>query len=511
MRVLVVGAGRVGLTTAVALARLQHEVVCLEKDAQRVETLRQGRPPFWEAGLAEALQGELAAGRLSFAHAGEPYRIAPGTQAVILCVGTPSTPMGGIDMSQLEDAVDFLLPRLEQHLRQAAPRPAATGNIGDVEGRAVVVLATKSTVPVGTARALATRIVAQGMAGQVVVASNPEFLREGTALADALHPDRIVIGVRESEAAALLQELYRGIDAPIVVTNWQTAELLKYAANAFLATRLSLINELADLAEATNADIVQIARGIGLDPRIGPHYLRAGLGYGGSCLPKDVAGLIHVAAAQGVPPLLLTAVATVNALRPGKVVERLRQALGGCLTSKVVAVLGLSFKGGTDDLRSSPALEVIRLLVQAGARVRAYDPAYAPPNVVPPANPDTNNAGHEHDAGQRSVHEPSSGAHAGAAADLRDVFPDHALVSGQILGEAVEMLPHAYEAARGAQAVVVLTDWNEFTQLDWERMGKAMAGRVVLDARLCLDAASLSEAGFVYIAPGRGQFPEGGC
>lgn len=458
MKVLVVGAGRVGLIMAVALARLGHEVVCLEKDEERVKQLQQGYSPFWEAGLAEALQEGLQAGRLVFVHPGKPYVIAPGTQLVMLCVGTPSTPGGGIDLSQLETAIDFLLPRLEEYRL-----PAGTGT-----GAGMIALVTKSTVPVGTARALAARVAARGLAGRVLVASNPEFLREGTALADALHPDRIVVGVQEPEAAAILQELYAGIDAPLIVTNWETAELIKYAANAFLATRISLVNELADLAEATGADIVEVARGIGLDPRIGPHYLKAGLGYGGSCLPKDVAGLIHMAQEEGVAPVLLTAVATVNALRPGKVVAKLRQALGGSLADRVVAVLGLSFKGGTDDLRSSPALAVVRLLAKAGARVRAYDPAH--------------------------THAPSP-AHLDLQLDPRD--RDYV---------SVEVLPSAYEAARGAEAVAVLTDWNEFTQLDWEGMREVMAGRVVLDARLCLDAAHLSELGFFYIAPGRGQF-----
>ncbi|MBE3576172.1 MAG: UDP-glucose/GDP-mannose dehydrogenase family protein [Limnochordales bacterium] len=442
MKVLVVGAGRVGLIMAVTLARLGHEVVCLEKDAERVELLRQGCSPFWEAGLTQALREGLEAGRLAFAHAGERYVIAPDTQVVMLCVGTPVTAVGGIDLSQLEAAVEFLLPRLEEDVL-----PAVTGPVA---------LVTKSTVPVGTARALAARIAARGMAGRVLVASNPEFLREGTALADALHPDRIVIGMQEPEAAAILRELYAGIEAPVIVCDWQTAELIKYAANAFLATRLSLMNELADLAEATGADIVEVARGIGFDPRIGPHYLKAGLGYGGSCLPKDVAGLIHMACEQGVAPTLLTAVAAVNGLRPGKVVARLRQALGGSLEGRVVAVLGLSFKGGTDDLRSSPALEVVRLLARAGARVRTYDPAHPP---------------------------------------------------GALAAVSAEILPSAYEAVRDAEAVAVVTDWDEFVQLDWERMRKMMAGRIVLDARLCLDAAHLSKLGFFYIAPGRGQFP----
>lgn len=534
MKVLVVGAGRVGLIMAVALARLGHEVVCLEKDAERVGLLRQGRSPFWEAGLAEALQEELAAGLLAFAHAGtasapvgahavesvadagERSAIAPGTQVVLLCVGTPSTPMGGIDTSQLEAAVDFLLPRLKRQLQsQVQWQVQLQVHQDDGSSSGKVVLVTKSTVPVGTARALAARIAAQGMAGQVLVASNPEFLREGTALADALHPDRIVIGVREPEAAEVLRELYAGIDAPIVVTDWQTAELIKYAANAFLATRLSLMNELADLAEATGADIVQVAQGIGLDPRIGPHYLKAGLGYGGSCLPKDVAGLIHMATDQGVAPVLLTAVASVNTLRPGKVVAKLRQALGGSLAGRVVAVLGLSFKGGTDDLRSSPALEVVRLLARAGARVRAYDPAHAPAsNAGPhadaagcadaPGNPSPNPA-------HRQVPEPPPGGAAGAAtaaaATRAAALPDPGLGLDPGDSVSVEILPHAYEAVRGVEAVAVLTDWNEFTQLDWERMREMMAGRVVLDARLCLDAAHLTGLGFVYIAPGRGQFP----
>ncbi|HHV55997.1 MAG TPA: UDP-glucose/GDP-mannose dehydrogenase family protein [Firmicutes bacterium] len=471
MTVLVVGAGRVGLVMAVALARLGHRVVGLEKDAERVELLRRGRSPFWEAGLQEALPEEMESGRLQFLHLDEQAGITgtagmPGSsQIVMLCVGTPPASAGGVDLSQLEEAVDSLLPWLRGTNRK-------------------VVLVTKSTVPVGTARALAARIEAYGLSDRVLVASNPEFLREGTALEDALHPHRIVIGVREPEAAEILRELYAPVDAPTVVTDWQTAELSKYAANAFLATRLSFLNELADLAEAMGADVVQVAHCLGLDPRIGPHYLKAGLGYGGSCLPKDVAGLLHMAADLGIAPVLLGAVAAVNAARPGKAVARLRQALGGRLAGRVVAVLGLSFKGGTDDLRSSPALEVVRQLLQAGARVRAYDPAHAPaPDLA-------------RGLARAPAREPAREL---AIVKARAAIPDP--------GGSLAIFPEAYEAVRGAQAVAVLTDWAEFPQLDWARIRALMTGRVVLDARLCLDEARLAGLGFTYLAPGRGQFP----
>jgi UDPglucose 6-dehydrogenase len=427
----VVGGGYVGLTTAACFARLGHDVVCGELDREKVARLSKGEVPVLEEGLPALVAEGLAARRLTFV-VGAAIAVR-NAEFVFLCVQTPPDEAGAADLSILEGAVREIAPLL---------RPGS-------------VVINKSTVPVGTA-AFVERVLAEAgvPTGSVGVASNPEFLREGTAVRDFLEPNRVVIGCQDTAVAVRVSELYRSLRAPILVTDAASAELIKYASNAFLATKVSFINEVANLCEAVSADVREVALGIGYDPRIGFEFLHPGPGFGGSCLPKDVAALLYTSGDAGYEFRLLAAVAEVNALQHGRIVDKIRAAVPGGLTGTSVALWGLTFKANTDDLRDSPALFVVQRLVDRGAVVRAYDPV----------------AGDIHDLG----------------------------ITG------VERVQDAYEAADGASIIALLTEWDEFRWLDYARIYRSTRlPHALVDARNLLDPAAMRRRGFAYIGIGR--------
>jgi UDPglucose 6-dehydrogenase len=420
----VIGAGYVGATTAACLAWLGHDVVCTDVDADKVRRLSAGEIPILEEHLEAVVSEGLANGRLRFTVGGPA---AAGAEFVFLCLPTPAGEDGEADLSAVVMACRQIAPLLREN--------------------AVVV--NKSTMPVGSVRRVERSLLAAGAAaGRFSVVSNPEFLCEGSAVRDFLEPDRIVLGADDPDTAARVAALYRDIDGPIVVTSPESAEMTKYAANAYLATRLTFVNSIANLCERVGADIVEVTCAMGLDGRIGARFLQPGPGYGGSCLPKDVAALLHSAASAGFAFDLLRSVVVANSRQRERIVEKIETLAGGSLAGATVAVWGLTFKAGTDDLRGSPALDIIEVLVVAGAVVRAYDP------VV------------------------------GAAAARR--LP------------GVDVVGDPYTACKEADVLVVLTEWDEFRTLDFERIRPLMAGSGVVDARNALDGPRLVELGFSY-------------
>ncbi len=426
----VVGAGYVGLPTAACLAHLGHDVICADLDEAKITKLQQGHVEVLEGGLPELVSAGLASGRLEFVvGASEAVTAA---EFVVLCVATPEGPNGGADLSAVEAVTREIAPLL----------------------RADAVVVTKSTMPVGSAAGVARILQASGAPSTVAVASNPEFLREGTAVQEFLGPHRIVIGADDETVAGRVATLYEGVNAPVVTTSLSSAEMIKYAANAFLATKISFVNELANACEALGADIEEVIRGLELDARIGFGGLAPGPGWGGSCFPKDTAALLHATSAAGYAFELLRTTVAVNTRQRTRVVDKIRDACGGSLDSVKVALWGLTFKANTDDTRFSPAVDIARLLVQEGAVVRAFDPA------------------------------------AGGAAQ-------------QELGDLVEIAADAIDAAREADVLVVVTEWDEFRNVDLARVASVMATPRVIDARNVIDLKSAREAGFEYHGIGR--------
>jgi UDPglucose 6-dehydrogenase len=420
----VIGAGYVGATTAACLAWLGHDVVCADVDADKVRRLAAGEIPILEEHLAAVVAEGLAHGRLRFTVG---VAAAAKAEFVFLCLPTPAGESGEADLSAVVTACGEIAPLLAEN--------------------AVVV--NKSTMPVGSARRVERFLCAAGAAnGRFSVVSNPEFLCEGSAVRDFLEPDRIVLGADDPDTAARVAALYHDIDAPIVVTSPESAEITKYAANAYLATRLTFVNSIANLCERVGADIVEVTCAMGLDGRIGARFLQPGPGYGGSCLPKDVAALLHSAASAGYDFDLLRSVVVANSRQRERIVEKIETLVGGSLAGATVAVWGLTFKAGTDDLRGSPALDIIEVLVVAGAVVRAYDPV-------------AGTAAARHLPGADIVRDP-------------------------------------YLACKEADVLVVLTEWDEFRTLDFERVRRLMAGSGVVDARNALDGPQLLGLGFSY-------------
>ena len=430
MSIAVVGAGYVGLTTAACLAHLGHEVVCADIDADRVARLRKGEVPILEDGLAALITEGLASKRLTFVVGAAAA--ARGADIVFLCVQTPQGVDGAADLSYVERVAQEIAPVLVP--------------------RAIVV--NKSTVPVGSTRFVQRVLAESGTPTEhVTVASNPEFLREGQAVHDFLHPDRIVIGCEDPESAVRVSELYRGVHAPVLVTDPASAEMIKYASNAFLATKISFINAIANVCEAIDADVREVAIGMGYDARIGFQFLHPGPGFGGSCFPKDVAALLYTAREAGYDFQLLEGVVEVNLGQHDRIVDKVRAAAGRPLEGAEIAIWGLTFKADTDDLRDSPSLVIARKLLAEGAIVRAYDPA----------------------AGE-------------AAADL---------IPG------LDVRPDPYEASAGADVVALLTEWEELRWLDFERVKASMRGTAIVDARNLLDPAAMRRRGFDYNGIGR--------
>lgn len=428
-RMCVIGAGHVGLVYGACFADLGNYVVGVDIDAGKIAQLQEGRLPIYEPGLEELVQRNVAAGRLRFTTS---YEEGVGeAEFAFIAVDTPSGSEGEADLTALRGAAE--------RLAETLTKP--------------VIIVNKSTVPIGTGDLVATIVSKHLRPGlKVAMVSNPEFLREGSAVHDCLHPDRVVLGASDREAAEAVARLYLSLRCPIIITDIRTAEMIKYASNAFLATRISFINEMAAICERLGADVKQVALGMGYDKRIGHSYLDAGVGWGGSCFPKDVRALAHMAAIHGCHPQLLRAVIDINHDQRRQVVHKVREALGG-LNERTVAVLGLSFKPDTDDVRNSPALEIIHLLQNEGATVRAYDPV----------------------------------AMKAASKVLRQV----------------EFCPDAYEAARDSEALVIATDWNEFKHLNLERLKQLMRQPLVVDGRNIYEPAEMRQLGFVYYGIGR--------
>lgn len=434
--VAVIGVGYVGLPTAATLAHLGHRVTCGDADASKIERLQQGHISIVEEHLEELVHEGQAAGRLSFV-TGATAAVA-GAEFVFLCVPTPQDDDGSADLSFVESVAAEIAPHLA---------PGA-------------VIVNKSTVPVGST------MVVERVLGRhdVTVVSNPEFLREGTAVADSLHPERIVVGAADQAAAARVGELFSGTHAPLLITDAATAETIKYASNAFLATKLSFVNAVAGLCEAVGADVRDVILGLGYDKRIGFEYLRPGPGWGGSCLPKDTKALVHIAQQAGYDFSFLEGAIQTNNEQFARVVTKVKNAVGGSLDGVTIAVWGLTFKAGTDDLRNSPAMEIVRRLLGGGADVRAYDPTIS----VPPGQASKAVVGFD------------------GVSDIE-----------------VRAVPDAYAACDGASAVVVLTEWDEFRWVAFEKVRDLMASAVVIDARNLLDPAQLRRIGFEYTGIGR--------
>ena len=434
MRIAMIGTGYVGLVSGACFADFGHHVACVDKDSSKIDRLNAGVMPIGEPGLEGLVKSNAERGRLTFTT--DLPGAVEGAEAVFIAVGTPARRGDGhADLTFVFEAVRELAKVIKP-------------------GTVVV---TKSTVPVGTGDEI-ERILREEGVTDVSVASNPEFLREGAAIADFKHPDRIVVGAEDDRAQEVLREIYRPLflnRAPILITGRRTAELTKYAANAFLAVKISFINEIADLCEAVDADVQDVARGIGLDNRIGPKFLHAGPGYGGSCFPKDTLALLQTADAAGVDQRIVRTTVEVNDDRKNDMVERVAGALGGDVAGKRVAVLGLAFKPNTDDMREAPSIPIVTALVERGAQVSAYDPV--------------------------------------AREQAEKIF------------SGVEFSDDAYAAAEGADALVMVTEWDEFRALDLERVAGSLRGKVLVDLRNVYDPGEAEAAGLRYYGVGRGR------
>ncbi len=426
-RIAVIGSGYVGLTSGACLASLGHDVVCGDSDANKVASLTRGEVPILEPGLDDMVAKGLESGQLTFVHGA--VEAARGAKYIFLCLPTPDGGDGRADLRIVHNVVTEIGPVLD---------PGA-------------ILVTKSTVPVGTAQDITVTVDRP----DVAVVSNPEFLQEGTAVRNFMNPDRIVVGSTDRAAAVAVADLYIGLGAPAVVTSAESSELIKYASNAFLAMKLSFINSVGALAETVGADVAEIAHGMGFDERIGPKFLRTGPGWGGSCFPKDTRALAMIAADNDVSFPLLKATTVSNEEAQDRVADKVRVAAGGSLRGVQVALWGLTFKAGTDDLRDSPALAVARRLAAQGAVLRGFDPAITVDVEAGKDRPD------------------------------------------------ISVAPDPYSAAAGAAVVVVLTEWPVFGELDLVKVAEAMSGRVIVDGRGIIDPAQAAAAGFRLVPLGR--------
>jgi len=433
MKIAVVGTGYVGLVTATCLAELGHSVIGMDKDEAKIRIILSGRAPFYEPGLDELLASNLKKEHLRFSSdRAEAIRAA---EVIFVCVGTPPQEDGSADMSQIEEVARMIAENLN--------------------GYKLVV--EKSTVPVKTSFWI-KRVMSSFKKSEhpFDVASNPEFLREGSGVGDFMSPDRVIIGVETERARDLLVRIYERFKDRIVITNIDTAELVKHASNSFLALKISFVNMIADLCERTDADVEMVARGMGLDPRIGGSFLKAGLGYGGSCFPKDVKALAKIGGELGVEMTLLRDVDAINDDRIRIFMEKIRRALW-ILKGKTVGILGLAFKPETDDIREAPSIKVIRELLKQGAILRLYDPK--------------------------------------AASNMKELFPED--------GQAVSYVASPYQAAQDAHILLVLTEWEEFRTLDLARVKTLMANPILIDGRNVFDPAAVRALGFEYASIGR--------
>ncbi len=434
MKITIIGTGYVGLVTGACLAEFGHHVTCMDKDTTKVDALQAGKIPIYEPGLTELVRKNSGEGRLVFTT--DLAACVPGAAAVFIAVGTPTSRRGDgyADLTYIHAAVRELAPYLS--------------------GYTVVI--DKSTVPVGTARQVARLIREENPTADFDVVSNPEFLREGAALGDFMRPDRIVIGSESPKAQAVMKEIYDPlylISTPFVFTGLESAELIKYAANAFLSIKISFINEMANLCEEVGADVVDLAKAIGLDGRIGSKFLHPGPGFGGSCFPKDTIALLRIAQEYGVSARSVAAAVEINAAQKAGMVKKIREALGGDVAGKTIGVLGLTFKPETDDLRDAPALSILPPLHEKGAKIQAHDPQ--------------------------------------GMEEAKKLFPEFSYVQG------------VYEAADGADALVLMTEWNQYRAIDLERVKLLMRNPLFIDLRNVYTPARMQAAGFTYVGVGR--------
>ncbi|MSQ40597.1 MAG: UDP-glucose/GDP-mannose dehydrogenase family protein [Dehalococcoidia bacterium] len=430
MRLAVIGCGVVGLVTGASFAKMGHQIISVDKDLTKVRKLQKAHLDFFEPGLQELIQENASQGRLRFTTS--ISQAVKDAEVIFITVGTPPNNDGSANLSSVHEV--------------------ATEVAASLEGYAVVV--EKSTVPVGTGQWLKDLIQDKARSGvEFDVASVPEFLREGAAIQDFLQPTRVVIGVESPRAEKVLRQLFEPLDAPILVADIKSAELIKHAANCFLAMKISYVNALSIICEQVGADVTQVAKGIGLDPRIGQEFLAAGVGYGGSCFPKDISAFVKIAEDVGYDFQLLKEVARINREQRLRLMNKLSDALGS-LKGRVIGVLGLSFKPNTDDMREAPSVDIVEWLLQEGASVRAYDPVALP--------------------------------------RAKTVF-----------GESVQYSADAYDAAKAADAVVLLTEWKAFKNLDMKRLKACMKGRVVVDGRNIYDPGQMRALGFQYYGIGR--------
>ncbi|PWC40468.1 UDP-glucose/GDP-mannose dehydrogenase family protein [Azospirillum sp. TSO35-2] len=433
MRIAMIGTGYVGLVSGACFSEFGVHVTCVDKDAGKIERLKRGEIPIYEPGLDDLVARNVAAGRLSFTM--DLREAMQGVDAVFIAVGTPSRRGDGhADLSYVYGAAEEIAQHLDHY----------------------TVVVTKSTVPVGTGREVEAIIRRVRPDAEFDVASNPEFLREGSAIGDFMRPDRVVIGATSDRAGDVMRRLYRPlylIETPIVITSLETAELTKYAANTFLAAKITFINEIADLCEKVGANVHDVARGIGLDGRIGRKFLHPGPGYGGSCFPKDTLALVRTAQQVGSPLRIIETVVDINDKRKKQMAERIIAACGGTVDGKIVAVLGVAFKPNTDDMRDSPSLDIVPALQAAGATVRAFDPA--------------------------AMHEAEK------------------LLPG------VEWSKDVYGTLEGADCVAILTEWNEFRALDLRRVKTMLKRPVMVDLRNIYNPEDMAKVGFTYSSIGR--------
>ena len=435
MNITMIGTGYVGLVTGTCFAEFGHHVTCVDKLTDKIEQLNAGQIPIYEPGLDALVAKNRQEERLRFTT--DISGAVAGADAVFLAVGTPTSRRGDgyADLTYVYEASKELA--------------------GHLQGYTVIV--DKSTVPVGTARQVARIIKEANPEADFDVASNPEFLREGAAITDFMRPDRVVIGVESDRAEQVLREIYKPLylrDSPIVSTTVETAELIKYAANAFLAVKISFINEMANVCEAVGADVTALARGIGMDGRIGSKFLHPGPGYGGSCFPKDTLALMRIVQEYGESVRIVEAAVEVNSAQKARMVKKIRDALGGSETGKTIAVLGLTFKPETDDMRESPAVSILPALLEKGATIRAHDP--------------------------QGMEEAK-----------------------KYLPEGIQYVADAYEACTDADAVVLMTEWNQYRALDLDRIASLLNAKIFVDLRNVYDPDSMKDKGFAYVGVGR--------
>ncbi len=435
MKIAMIGTGYVGLVTGTCFAEFGHHVTCVDKLEEKIKTLKDGEIPIYEPGLDVMVAKNAKEGRLRFTT--DLTEAVPDAEAVFIAVGTPTSRRGDgyADLTYIYAAAKEIAEFLNGY----------------------TVIVDKSTVPVGTARQVARIISETNPEADFDVASNPEFLREGAAIADFMRPDRVVIGIESERSEQVLREIYQPLylrDTPIVSTTIETAELTKYAANAFLAVKISFINEIASVCEAVDANVTDLAKGIGMDGRIGSKFLHPGPGYGGSCFPKDTLALMRLVQEYGESLRIVEAAVEVNAAQKARMVKKIRDALGGSEAGKTLAVLGLTFKPETDDMRDAPALTILPALMEKGATVRAHDP--------------------------KGMEEAK-----------------------KYLPEGVEYVSGAYEACEGADAVILMTEWNQYRALDFEKLKGSMKTPIFIDLRNVYDPDSLKNFGFSYVGVGR--------